>query len=178
MTSDDLPMPRAPHSSALLAATPLAKRCVFSSRMSRTRSMPFSNGRSTRFTFATGCSQAPSACQTKASASSSVVAGVSAGTARATRASNASSLAFRSRNISSANVILRDFVCLKSALVQARAGIARCLQHEKHPRRIEIMSITLICAFAFALRMAIFRPLRNMHILAMPVLAAAPRPAS
>ena len=36
-------MPRAPHSSALLAGRPAAKRRVLSSRMSRTRSMPTSS---------------------------------------------------------------------------------------------------------------------------------------
>ena len=40
LTSDDLPMPRAPHSSALLAGRARAKRWVFSTRRSRTRSMP------------------------------------------------------------------------------------------------------------------------------------------
>ena len=40
LTSDDLPMPRAPHSSALLAGRPRAKRWVFSTRRSRTRSIP------------------------------------------------------------------------------------------------------------------------------------------
>ena len=40
LTSELLPMPRAPHSSTLLAGKPAAKRSVLSSRMSRTRSMP------------------------------------------------------------------------------------------------------------------------------------------
>ena len=66
-TSDDLPMPRAPHSSALLAGSPSAKRSVFSIRMSRIRSMPLSRPRSTRLTRGTGESR-PSGCQTKASA--------------------------------------------------------------------------------------------------------------
>src|SRR5437879_12411184 len=67
LTSDDLPMPRAPHSSALLAGSPLAKRAVFSIRMSRIRSIPLSRPRSTRLTRGTGASR-PSGCQTKASA--------------------------------------------------------------------------------------------------------------
>ena len=67
LTSDDLPMPRAPHSSALLAGRPLAKRSVFSIRMSRIRSMPLSRPRSTRLTCGTGASR-PFGCQTKASA--------------------------------------------------------------------------------------------------------------
>src|SRR5262245_46113440 len=67
LTSDDLPMPRAPHSSALLAGRPLAKRSVFSIRMSRIRSMPFRRLISTRLTRGTGDSR-PSGCQTKASA--------------------------------------------------------------------------------------------------------------
>ncbi len=66
-TSDDFPMPRAPHSSALLAGRPSAKRSVFSIRMSRIRSMPLSRPRSTRLTRGTGASR-PSGCQTKASA--------------------------------------------------------------------------------------------------------------
>src|SRR5207253_2240634 len=67
LTSDDLPMPRAPHSSALLAGSPLAKRTVFSIRMSRIRSIPLSRPRSTRLTRGTGASR-PFGCQTKASA--------------------------------------------------------------------------------------------------------------
>src|ERR1700732_1578611 len=66
-TSDDFPMPRAPHSSALLAGYPLAKRSVFSIRMSRNRSMPLSSPISTRLTRCTGASR-PSGCQMKASA--------------------------------------------------------------------------------------------------------------
>src|SRR5947209_5035242 len=66
-TSDDLPMPRAPHSSALLAGRPSAKRSVFSIRMSRMRSIPLSRPRSTRLTRGTGDSR-PLGCQTKASA--------------------------------------------------------------------------------------------------------------
>src|SRR5215813_10763341 len=67
LTSEDLPMPRAPQSSALLAGRPLAKRSVFSIRMSRIRSMPLSRKRSTRLTRLTSVSR-PSGCQTKASA--------------------------------------------------------------------------------------------------------------
>src|SRR5258706_7908754 len=67
LTSDDLPMPRAPHSSALLAGSPLAKRAVFSIRISRIRSIPLSRPRSTRLTRGTGASR-PFGCQTKASA--------------------------------------------------------------------------------------------------------------
>ena len=50
LTSDDLPMPRAPHRSTLLAGRPAAKRCVLSTRMSRTRSTPRISPMSTRFT--------------------------------------------------------------------------------------------------------------------------------
>src|ERR1700754_1957101 len=60
-------MPRAPQSRALLAGRPLAKRSVFSIRMSRIRSMPLRRAISTRLTFGTGDSR-PSGCQTKASA--------------------------------------------------------------------------------------------------------------
>ena len=58
LTSDDLPMPRAPQSSALLAGRPRAKRSVFSTRRSRTRSMPLSSDISTRLTRRTGASRA------------------------------------------------------------------------------------------------------------------------
>ncbi len=51
-------MPRAPHSSALLAGRPRAKRSVFSSSRSRTRSTPRSSAMSTRLTFATGVESA------------------------------------------------------------------------------------------------------------------------
>src|SRR3569833_372712 len=67
-TSDDLPMPRAPHSSALLAGRPSAKRSVFSIRMSRIRSMPLSRSISTRLTRGAALKR-PFGCQTKASAS-------------------------------------------------------------------------------------------------------------
>src|SRR5258708_3332894 len=67
LTSDDLPMPRAPHSNALLAGSPLAKRAVFSISISRIRSIPLSRPRSTRLTRGTGASH-PFGCQTKASA--------------------------------------------------------------------------------------------------------------
>ena len=68
LTSELLPMPRAPQSSALLAGRPAAKRRVFSSSVSRERSMPFRSGSATRLTFGTGCRRGGSACQTKASA--------------------------------------------------------------------------------------------------------------
>ena len=66
-TSEDLPMPRAPHNSALFAGRPRAKRSVFSIRMSRIRSTPFSRSSSTRLTFGTGI-RCPVGCQTNASA--------------------------------------------------------------------------------------------------------------
>src|SRR3954452_16282380 len=72
-TSDDLPMPRAPHNSALLAGYPLAKRSVFSRRMSRSRSIPRSRPISTRLTRGTGASR-PLGCQMKASALASTSA--------------------------------------------------------------------------------------------------------
>src|SRR6185312_12714872 len=75
-TSEDLPMPRAPQSRALLAGRPLANRSEFSIRMSRIRSMPLSRKRSTRLTRLTSVSR-PFGCQTKASAlpSESAMAG-------------------------------------------------------------------------------------------------------
>src|ERR1700742_2517508 len=72
-TSDDFPMPRAPHNSALLAGRPSAKRSVFSIRMSRNRSIPLSRPRSTRLTRGTGASR-PLGCQMKASALASTSA--------------------------------------------------------------------------------------------------------
>ena len=47
-------MPRAPHSMALLAGRPRAKRSVFSTRMAFCRSTPFSRPMSTRETLGTG----------------------------------------------------------------------------------------------------------------------------
>ena len=95
LTSDDLPMPRAPHSSALLAGRPRAKRSVFSTRRSRTRSMPLSSDMSTRLTAATGASRRPSGCQTKASAAQEVglrpAAAAQAAPARRRSASSTSS---------------------------------------------------------------------------------------
>ncbi len=54
LTSELLPMPRAPQRSALLAGRPAAKRCVLSIRMSRERSMPLRSGSATRLTFDDG----------------------------------------------------------------------------------------------------------------------------
>src|SRR5664279_218190 len=81
-TSDDLPMPRAPHSNALLAGRPLAKRSVFSTSTSRTRSMPLSSDISTRLTRLTGASRRPSGCHTKASAAAKSVSGARCGASR------------------------------------------------------------------------------------------------
>ena len=47
-------MPRAPHSSALLAGRPRAKRAVLASSVSRMRSMPLSSASGTRLTVLTG----------------------------------------------------------------------------------------------------------------------------
>src|SRR6516225_4154227 len=66
-TREDLPMPRAPHKSALFAGKPLAKRSVFSTRTSRTQSIPLSSDISTRLTRGTGARR-PSGCHTNASA--------------------------------------------------------------------------------------------------------------
>ncbi len=63
-------MPRAPQSSALLAASPAANRRVLSSRMPAVRSMPLSRLSGTRLTSGTGSKRLPSVCQTKASAAS------------------------------------------------------------------------------------------------------------
>src|SRR5258708_40219571 len=84
LTSDDLPMPRAPHSRALLAGSPSAKRSVFSIRMSRIRSIPLSRPRSTRLTRRTGASR-PFGCQTKASALSNESLALTVGDAAARR---------------------------------------------------------------------------------------------
>src|SRR5262249_30912937 len=67
LTRELLPMPRAPHSSALLAGSPRAKRSVLVSRGSRMRSMPLSSERGTRLTSATGMKPPDSGCQAKAS---------------------------------------------------------------------------------------------------------------
>ena len=53
LTSEDLPMPRAPHSSALLAGNPSAKRRVFSSNWSEARSIPLRSAIGWRLTRAT-----------------------------------------------------------------------------------------------------------------------------
>ena len=91
LTSDDLPMPRAPHRSALLAGRPRANRSVFSTRRSRTRSTPRRSLSSTRLTLATGPSVPRSARQTKASAASK------SGFAGAKGASRSSASAMRLR---------------------------------------------------------------------------------
>ncbi len=68
LTSELLPVPRAPHNSTLLAGSPAAKRRVLSSRMSRTRSIPRNSSISIRLTAPTGSSHPRSACHTNASA--------------------------------------------------------------------------------------------------------------
>ena len=70
LTRLDLPMPRAPHSSALLAGRPPANRRVFSSSVAAVRSMPFRRPRGTRLTLGTGTKRPPSAIQTNARAAS------------------------------------------------------------------------------------------------------------
>src|SRR5262249_38396621 len=80
-TSDDLPMPRAPQSNALLAGKPLGKRPVFLTRTSGTRSIPFRSDISTRFTWATGASR-PSGCQINASAAARSARAVRCGARR------------------------------------------------------------------------------------------------
>src|SRR3954454_6788895 len=96
LTSEDFPMPRAPHNSALLAGRPSAKRSVFSIKISRMRSMPLSRNSSTRLTRGTGESR-PSGCQTKASAAPKESAGLAVGALAARCAAIASNaLAIRS----------------------------------------------------------------------------------
>src|SRR5262249_1043240 len=86
LTSDDLPMPRAPHSSALLAGSARAKRSVFSTRMSRMRSMPLSSDMSTRLTRGTPARCRPSRCQMKASAAAKSVTAAGGGASRSSAA--------------------------------------------------------------------------------------------
>ena len=95
-------MPRAPHSSALLAGRPLAKRSVFSISMSRTRSMPLSSDISTRLTRGTG-TRRPSGCHTKASAD------VRSGCWPRCGARRSSALAIRSRTSFCANGVALAF---------------------------------------------------------------------
>ena len=70
LTSDDLPIPRAPHKSTLLAGSPSAKRDVLSCRMSRTRSTPRISPMSIRLGLGTGCRYCVSGSQIKHSAHS------------------------------------------------------------------------------------------------------------
>src|SRR5271166_1119677 len=81
-TSEDFPMPRAPQSSALLAGSPRAKRSVFSTSRSRTRSIPLRRFRSTRLMRFTGASAPRSARQMNASAASKSGANGGAGASR------------------------------------------------------------------------------------------------
>src|ERR1700742_1034815 len=105
-TSEDLPMPRAPQSRALLAGSPSAKRSVFSIRMSRIRSMPLSRPRSTRLTRGTGASR-PFGCQTNASALARVSASLWSGeVADRCAATDSSARAIRSAVADSADVAL------------------------------------------------------------------------
>ncbi len=68
LTSDDLPMPRAPHSRALFAGSPLANLRVLSMSCSHARSMPLRSCSGWRLTCGTGRNPCGLLCQTKASA--------------------------------------------------------------------------------------------------------------
>jgi len=67
LTSELLPMPRTPQSSALFAGSPRANRAVLASSVSRAASMPLSSASGTRLTVLTVRRLCVSACQTKAS---------------------------------------------------------------------------------------------------------------
>ena len=84
LISELLPMPRAPHNSALLAGRPAANRSVLSSRMSRTRSIPTSSSSGTPDTCATGRSCCAWASHTKASAAARSASGMVGGARRST----------------------------------------------------------------------------------------------
>src|ERR1700760_1829735 len=120
-TSDDLPMPRAPHNSALLAGRPSANRSVFSIRMSRIRSIPLSRSISTRLTRGTALSR-PFGCQTKASASSKETATATAGADVARCAAIASSARAIRSGVSSAEAPLRRFAATFGSVRGADLG--------------------------------------------------------
>src|SRR5262249_45107651 len=111
LTNEDLPMPRAPQSRALLAGRPLAKRSVFSIRMSRIRSMPFNRKRSTRLTRLTSLNR-PFGCQTKASALPKDPAAAGGG-----------ALADKSGAIASSARAMRAGASLSKAVVEAVVGL-------------------------------------------------------
>ncbi len=66
LTSDDLPVPRAPHKSTLLAGSPLAKRNVLSKSFAFCGSIPFKRAIGRRLTRVTGSIASGSVCQMKA----------------------------------------------------------------------------------------------------------------
>src|SRR5580658_2877849 len=100
LTSDDLPMPRAPHNSALFAGRPRAKRSVFSTKRSRTRSIPLRSDMSTRLTRRTAASLRLSGCQMKASAAEKSDSGGGGGARRSNAlAIRASTSALPSRGL-------------------------------------------------------------------------------
>ncbi len=105
LTSDDLPMPRAPHSRALLAGRPRAKRSVLSISRSRTRSTPWSSEMSTRLTLAIGSSAPRSARQTKASAASKSGRGSGGGARRSSASAMRASSRARSEEAGDGAVI-------------------------------------------------------------------------
>src|SRR6202795_1141639 len=119
-TSDDFPMPRAPHNSALLAGSPSAKRSVFSIRMSRIRSIPLSRPRSTRLTRGTGASR-PSGCQTKASAPANERVASGAGEAAESRAAIASSAHAILSVVSCSGLVAGRFAAAEGDFRAARA---------------------------------------------------------
>ena len=81
-TSELFPIPREPHSSALLAGSPAAKFRVLVSSVSRIRSTDLSSAMGIRLTWATGANRFSSACQLKASATAKSGAGGSGGDRR------------------------------------------------------------------------------------------------
>src|SRR5580658_7907610 len=118
LTSELLPMPREPQSSALLAGKPPANCRVLSSRMSRTRSIPCSNGRATRLIFGTGTSLSASAKKTKASAAPRSTGGGGGGASR----SRASAMRWSRGASGSAGNVIGQLRGARAAARDAAAG--------------------------------------------------------
>ena len=120
-------MPRAPHSSALLAGRPRAKRSVFSTSRSRTRSMPRNRPMSTRLTRGTGVKPELAACQTKASAASKSALPPVWGASR----SSASAIRVRVERSSGGGTALSDMVWVRALEMRATRLPGRRARHSR-----------------------------------------------
>ena len=136
-TSEDLPMPRAPHRSALLAGSPRAKRSVLSTSCGAMCPSPLRRASGTRLTCWTASKLCRSACQTNASAASK------SGSAGVRGASRSRAAARRSRRC---NSIVSSFIRASHKRSQrvgfpASMTVPACIA-PRGPKSLNLMTIS------------------------------------